>query len=64
MLAKIIVHGDDRSDAIEKLLTAARNTKIEGIKTNLSAIEKVLQSEAFINGTHDTSIIKELGYKY
>ena len=64
MLAKIIVHGDNRNDAIEKLLKATRNTKIEGIKTNLSAIEKVLQSEAFMSGTHDTSIIKELGYKY
>jgi acetyl-CoA carboxylase biotin carboxylase subunit len=64
LLAKIIAHGDDRNSAIDKLHAAIGQTRIEGIKTNLSAIQAVLSSELFRTGTHDTSIIKELGYKY
>jgi len=64
LLAKIIVHGANRSQAITRLSEAISETKIEGIKTNLSAVQKVLESELFLSGEHDTSIIKELGYKY
>jgi acetyl/propionyl-CoA carboxylase alpha subunit len=64
LLAKIIAHGDDRKSAINNLSQAVSATKIDGIKTNLPAISRVLGSDLFQSGQHDTSIIKELGYKY
>jgi acetyl-CoA carboxylase, biotin carboxylase subunit len=64
LLAKLIVYGDTRTQAIERMLEAVRATVIEGVKTNLSLFPRVLESEAFRAGTHDTGFLKELGYKF
>ncbi|WP_281888464.1 urea carboxylase [Paenibacillus sp. YYML68] len=50
MLAKIIVHGDDRLDAIRKLGRALGETRMYGITTNLQYIEALLQEQAVLEG--------------
>ncbi|MWC30155.1 urea carboxylase [Paenibacillus sp. MMS18-CY102] len=50
MLAKIIVHGRDRADAIAKLIKALSETRMYGITTNLSYIQSLLQDQAVVEG--------------
>jgi acetyl/propionyl-CoA carboxylase alpha subunit len=64
LLAKVIVAGRDRPDAIARLAGALDATTIGGIKTNLSLFPKVLDAAAFKAGSHDTSLLLELGYKF
>lgn len=42
MLAKIIVHGEDRDDAIQKLIQALSETRFYGITTNLQYLQSLL----------------------
>ncbi len=54
MVGKIIVHGDDRKHCIERLKTALRDTKVEGIITNISLHERILDWETFVQGSYNT----------
>ncbi|GFN33997.1 urea carboxylase [Paenibacillus xylaniclasticus] len=45
MLAKIIVHGETREDAINKLVAAIEETRLYGITTNLQYVQALLQDE-------------------
>ena len=57
MLAKLIVTGADRYDAIMGLADALRAYKIEGIKTNIPLLQDIINHEAFKNGDMNTSFI-------
>lgn len=50
LLAKIIVHGKDRADAIAKLSRALAETRLYGITTNLSYLQALLQESDFKSG--------------
>ncbi|RBW67866.1 urea carboxylase [Bacillus taeanensis] len=50
MLAKIIVHGENRNDAIQKLSKALSETRLYGITTNLQYLQALLQEEACLAG--------------
>ena len=58
MIAKLIVHGATRAEAIEKMLHAIENYRIEGIETTLPFGRFVFQSEAFRSGNFDTNFVK------
>ncbi|WP_410513489.1 urea carboxylase [Paenibacillus sp. BR2-3] len=45
MLAKIIVHGRDRDEAMDKLLSALEETRLYGITTNLLYLQALLKDE-------------------
>ena len=45
MLAKIIVHGENRLDAIHKLIRALGETRLYGITTNLQYLHALLQEK-------------------
>lgn len=60
MIAKLIVHAEDRPQAIERLLQAVDATRIEGVKHNLPFVKTVLQSEAFRSGQVHTGLAAEL----
>ncbi len=45
MLAKIIVHGDNREDAINKLHQALEETRFYGVTTNLQYLQALLLDE-------------------
>lgn len=57
MIAKLAVHGKDRTEAIQKLKQAIQNYKIEGVATTLPFGTFVLEHEAFISGHFDTHFV-------
>ena len=59
MIAKVIVHGKTREDAIRKMKEALEEFYIDGVDTNIEFLRKILNNEKFINGEYDTSFIKE-----
>src|SRR5690606_17598810 len=60
MIAKLIVHADDRAAAIERLIGAIDATVIEGVKHNLPFVRKVLDSEAFRAGRVHTGLAAQV----
>src|SRR5437773_6593315 len=50
LLGKIIVHGRDRAEAIERMRRALRETVIEGVKTTIPFHFKILSDPAFVDG--------------
>ncbi|NJP36045.1 urea carboxylase [Alkalicoccus luteus] len=57
MLAKVIVTGKSRDEALEKLDEALSETKIYGITTNIAYIRHVLQDERFTAGSVFTKLL-------
>ena len=58
MIAKLIVHGKDRKQAIERALSALERFHIKGVKTSIPFCKAVLHNEAFRSGDFDTSFIE------
>ncbi|MBA3665741.1 MAG: acetyl-CoA carboxylase biotin carboxylase subunit [Bacteroidetes bacterium] len=58
MIAKLVVHGKNRAEAIEKMLRAISDYKIVGVETTLDFCTFVLKHEAFTSGKFDTGFIK------
>ncbi len=59
MIAKLVVHGDTRQEAIEKMKAAIRDYRIEGVATTLPFGNFVLEHEAFLNGRFDTHFVQD-----
>ncbi len=57
MVAKVIAHGPDRATAIERLSGALRETRIEGISTNISFQAENLADPDFASGGVDTGFL-------
>ena len=62
LLAKIIVRGDCRADAVSKLRDALAATTIAGIETNLDYLKAVCASDAFATGAFPTSLLRNFNY--
>jgi acetyl-CoA carboxylase biotin carboxylase subunit len=60
MVAKIIVHGHDRTEALSRLDRALEELVVEGIKTTVPFHRRLLGIKAFLNGDYDTSFIERL----
>src|SRR5262249_42748833 len=50
MLAKIIVHGTSRNEAVQRLQTALADCRLEGLETNLDYLRQVIQEQEFHAG--------------
>ncbi|SEC80375.1 urea carboxylase [Paenibacillus sp. GP183] len=57
LLAKIIVHGTDRDDAIRKLIAALEETRMYGITTNLQYLQALLQEKDCVDGNVYTQLL-------
>ena len=57
MIAKLVAHGVNRQDAIEKLKKAITDYKIVGVKTTLPFGTFVLNHAAFTTGNFDTKFV-------
>ncbi|MES2646676.1 MAG: acetyl-CoA carboxylase biotin carboxylase subunit [Bacteroidota bacterium] len=58
LIAKLIVHGKTRTEAIEMMLQAIRDFKIKGVATTLPFGTFVFEHEAFFSGYFDTHFVK------
>lgn len=59
MIAKIIVHGKNREESINKMKSAIAELVVEGITTNADFILKILNDKDFKNNNYDTSFIEK-----
>ena len=53
MIAKLIVHGNSRNEALMRLKRALGEYVIEGIKTTLPLHNRLVQDSDFVNGDYD-----------
>jgi acetyl-CoA carboxylase biotin carboxylase subunit len=60
LIAKIVVHGADRNEAIQRMKRALELTVIEGIKTTIPLHLRVLSHRDFIAGTYNTRLLETL----
>ncbi|CAF0779294.1 unnamed protein product, partial [Didymodactylos carnosus] len=62
MLAKLIVYGTDRDDALTKLHVALDNTSVAGIVTNLDYLRAITKASFFRTGKVTTDILSTFSY--
>jgi urea carboxylase len=58
MLAKLIVHGHDRADAVRKMTYVLNKVRYYGIATNSEYLSALVQTQKYKNGELSTSILK------
>ncbi|MBN8676915.1 MAG: acetyl-CoA carboxylase biotin carboxylase subunit [Chitinophagales bacterium] len=58
MLAKLVVHGATRSEAIQKMKEAIAQYEVEGVATTLPFGRFVLDHPAFVSGDFDTHFVQ------
>jgi len=59
MFAKLIVWGEDRTQAIQRMIIACNQFKIEGVPTTLDFGRFVMQHPKFVDGDFDTNFIAQ-----
>jgi propionyl-CoA carboxylase alpha chain len=59
MIAKLVVWGKTRTEAIDRAIKAIDDYQISGVKTTLDFGKFVLKHEAFRSGNFDTNFVKE-----
>jgi acetyl-CoA carboxylase biotin carboxylase subunit len=57
LMAKLIVHGADRAEALERARKAVAGFEIVGPKCNLPFFAELLDNPEFVSGTYDTGIV-------
>ena len=60
MLAKVIVHGEDRDAALTRLGQALAVFEIRGVKTNIPAVQSLLAHPDFFEGRLHTGLLNEV----
>jgi urea carboxylase len=63
MLAKIIVHGDDRPGALQRLRAALAECQVAGVETNLEYLRQVCADPAFEAGGILTAYLRDFPYR-
>ena len=58
MVAKLIVHGDTREQALARLDEALAQTRIVGLTTNVQFLRRVIQTDSFATAKLDTALIQ------
>ncbi len=59
MIAKLITHGKDRQEAIQRMVRAIDDYHITGCETTLPFCRWAIQHEAFVSGNFDTHFVKK-----
>ncbi|HOZ58571.1 MAG TPA: biotin carboxylase N-terminal domain-containing protein [Nakamurella multipartita] len=57
LMAKLIVHGNDRAHALERARAAVADFVVAGPKSNLAFFAELLDHEEFVSGRYDTGIV-------
>ena len=59
MLAKLIVHGTDRADAIAKMERVLKDSRVYGITSNMQYLAALLKTETYRSGALFTGMLKD-----
>jgi acetyl-CoA carboxylase biotin carboxylase subunit len=60
LMAKLIVHGVDRAEALERARAAVAGFQIVGPKNNLPFFAELLDNAEFVSGQYDTAIVSRM----
>jgi len=60
LMAKLVVHGADRDQVLERARVAVASFRIEGPKVNLGFFTELLDNEEFVSGRYDTGIVARM----
>ncbi len=60
LMAKLVVHGDDRGQALARARAALADFRVEGPKCNLPFFAELLDNEEFVSGHYDTGIVARM----
>ncbi len=60
LIAKIITWGADRNEAIDRMIRALGETRVEGVKTTAQLHLDILRSERFRSGDVNTAMVRDL----
>ncbi len=63
LIAKVLVHADDRPAAVAKMRDALHETSLSGIETNLEYIRQILADSVFPAGKQITRYLNTFSYK-
>ncbi|MFN8145492.1 MAG: acetyl-CoA carboxylase biotin carboxylase subunit [Bacteroidia bacterium] len=58
LIAKLIVYGKDRGEAIDRMIRAIDDYRITGVSTTLGFCRFVMEHDAFVSGKFDTHFVK------
>lgn len=58
MIAKVIVHGMNRNEALSKMKRALEELVIDGVETNIDFLFDIIKKPDFIRGKFDTSFVE------
>ena len=59
MISKLIVWGETREEAIDRMRSALFNYKITGIKTSIKFLERIMNTPDFVKGKYNTHFIQD-----
>jgi acetyl-CoA carboxylase biotin carboxylase subunit len=60
LMAKLIVHGEDRAQALDRTRAAVAAFEIAGPKHNLPFFAELLENAEFLSGEYDTGIVSRM----
>ncbi len=60
LLAKVIAFGEDRAEAISRMARALREFEVEGIRTTLPLMRRIVESRPFADAELDTGFLDRL----
>lgn len=63
MIAKLVVWGNDRKEALDRLSQGLTNYRVVGLPTNIQFLKRVANSEEFVNAELDTGFIERHEHK-
>lgn len=63
LIAKLIVHGKDRNEAVIKMRVALKEFVIEGIKTTIPFHLKIISNPDFLSGNFNTHFLENISNK-
>ena len=60
LMAKLVVHGIDRDQALERARAAVASFRVEGPKCNLPFFAELLDHPEFVSGDYDTGLVARM----
>jgi acetyl-CoA carboxylase biotin carboxylase subunit len=60
LMAKLVVHGADREQALERARAAVAGFTVVGPKSNLAFHAELLENPRFVSGDYDTGLVAEM----